>query len=45
MRGRPEKRVGGGGYGYNRNQTNDERKARIFKSVSNDTKKKKNFSR
>lgn len=43
MRGRPEKRIGGGGYGYYKNMNNDERKPRSFKSV--DSKNMKKFTR
>lgn len=43
MRGRPEKRVGGGGYGHYKNMNNDERKPRTFKIV--DSKNMKKFTR
>ncbi|XP_073818151.1 probable ATP-dependent RNA helicase pitchoune isoform X2 [Musca autumnalis] len=44
---RPEKRVGGGGFGYYKNLNNDEKKQRIFKQVSREQlqKKGKNFMR
>ncbi|XP_061388159.1 probable ATP-dependent RNA helicase pitchoune [Musca vetustissima] len=44
---RPEKRVGGGGFGYYKNLNNDEKKQRVFKQISRDQlqKKGKNFMR
>ncbi|XP_037029055.1 probable ATP-dependent RNA helicase pitchoune [Bradysia coprophila] len=44
-RGRPEKRVGGGGYGNNRHMPNDVQKARKFKQVNRQDLKKTNFTR
>ncbi|KAJ6637795.1 putative ATP-dependent RNA helicase pitchoune [Pseudolycoriella hygida] len=44
-RGRPEKRVGGGGYGNNRNMPIDVQKARKFKQVNQQDLKKSNFMR
>ncbi len=45
VRGRPEKRVGGGGYGNNRDMPNDVKKARKFKQVNRQDSKKGNFMR
>lgn len=45
VRGRPDKRVGGGGYGNNRNMPIDVQKARKFKQVSREDVKKINFTR
>lgn len=45
VRGRPEKRVGGGGYGNNRDMTNDMKKARKFKPVNRQDSKKSKFMR
>lgn len=42
LRGRPEKRVGGGGYGNNRNRDPAD-KTRHFKQISH--KSQKNFAR
>ncbi|XP_019892977.1 probable ATP-dependent RNA helicase pitchoune [Musca domestica] len=46
-RARPEKRVGGGGFGYYKNLNKDDKKQRIFKQVNRDQlqKKGKNFMR
>ncbi|XP_075146036.1 putative ATP-dependent RNA helicase pitchoune [Haematobia irritans] len=46
-RQRPEKRVGGGGFGYYKNLNNDDRKQRTFKQINRDQlqKKGKNFMR
>uniref|UniRef100_A0A1I8Q5V6 ATP-dependent RNA helicase n=1 Tax=Stomoxys calcitrans TaxID=35570 RepID=A0A1I8Q5V6_STOCA len=46
-RQRPEKRVGGGGFGYYKNMNNDERKQRTFKQINREQlqKRGKNFMR
>lgn len=45
-RQRPEKRVGGGGFGYYKEMNKDNPKQRIFKQINRDQlKKNKNFTR
>lgn len=46
-RQRPEKRVGGGGFGYYKNLNNDEKKQRTFKQINREQlqKRGKNFMR
>lgn len=46
IRGRPEKRVGGGGYGHFKTMNNDDQnKARKFKNISGTDLKRKQFTR
>lgn len=44
-RSRPEKRVGGGGYGYYKELNEDKSKKKVYKQITHEQLKKKKFTR